>query len=195
LFEAIDPGDSRNSGEPSFERRFGLRSRQPLVRFRLLDQNLYIGGLSDLAIPGPDFARLAPGARRVFITENEINGLAFPNVPEGLVVFGLGYGLERLSEAQWLRDRRVFYWGDIDTHGFAMLDRLRAFLPHSESLLMDTETLLSHRQFWVTEDQPHVKPLRHLKPAELNLYDDLRYNRLGERIRLEQERISFRIIE
>jgi hypothetical protein len=27
---------------------------------------------------------------RVFITENEINGLAFPDVPGSLVIFGLG---------------------------------------------------------------------------------------------------------
>jgi hypothetical protein len=195
LFGALEPGGSHSSRELTFEQRFGLRSKQPLVRFRLLDENLYIGGLSDLAIPAPDFARLAPGARCVFITENETNGLAFPNVAGGLVIFGLGYGLERLGEAPWLRDRPVYYWGDIDTHGFAMLDRLRAFLPHSESLLMDPETLLSHRHFWVTEDQPHLKPLGRLAPAELTLYDDLRYDRLGDRVRLEQERISFSILE
>jgi hypothetical protein len=34
----------------------------------------------------------------VLVTENEINGLAFPDVTGGIVIFGLGYGLDRLSE-------------------------------------------------------------------------------------------------
>jgi hypothetical protein len=57
-----------------------------------------IQGLSDIATPAAQFARLSLPVRRVFVTENEINGLAFPAVPESIVVFGLGYGLDRLSE-------------------------------------------------------------------------------------------------
>ena len=81
---------------------------------------------------------------RVFITENEINGLAFPDVPGSLVIFGLGYGLDRLSEVSWLHRREVHYWGDIDTYGFHILDRLRALFPAARSFLMDRETLLEH---------------------------------------------------
>ena len=40
---------------------------------------------------------------RVFITENEINGLAFPETPSSMVVFGLGYGLERLAVIEFLK--------------------------------------------------------------------------------------------
>jgi hypothetical protein len=58
-------------------------------------------------------------APRIFITENEINGLAFPDLPDGIVVFGLGYALDRLAAASWMADRAIHYWGDIDTHGFA----------------------------------------------------------------------------
>ena len=42
----------------------------------------------------------------------------------------------------WLRRCAVHYWGDIDTHGFAMLARARRALPQTESLLMDRDTLL-----------------------------------------------------
>ncbi|MDT5095877.1 MAG: hypothetical protein QOH60_5240, partial [Mycobacterium sp.] len=38
-------------------------------------------------------------------------------------------------------------------HGFAILDRLRAWLPRARSVLMDRETLLAHRDRWVTEDR------------------------------------------
>lgn len=108
-----------------------------------------------------------------------------------MVVFGLGYGLDLLSSALWMQDREIFYWGDIDTHGFAMLDRLRATFPSARSLLMDCETLLAHRALWVREDAPFRGKLTRLEPDERELFDALVCNRLGEGIRLEQERVSF----
>ena len=80
-------------------------------------------------MPASQLADAQSAVQRVFITENEINGLAFPEVPDAAVIFGLGYGLERLAEVRWLRGKAIYYWGDIDTHGFAILDRLRAMFP------------------------------------------------------------------
>jgi hypothetical protein len=175
----------------TFEQRYGLRSKPPTIRFRVLDRSLAVGGLLDVATPAAQFASLAIPAKRVFITENEINGLAFPDVAEGVVVFGLGYGLELLSSATWMQNREVYYWGDIDTHGFAMLDRLRAIFPSTRSLLMDRETLLAHRSLWVRENVPFRGTLLRLKPDEHDLFEALVHNRLGDGIRLEQERVSF----
>lgn len=152
-------------------------------------------GLTDLAVPAPEFAPLTIPVRRVFITENEINGLAFPALPESLVIFGLGYGPERLSEVRWLQERAVYYWGDIDTHGFRILDRLRSIFSTARSLLMDRNTLLEHFQLWVREESPFNGDLERLTATERALYDDLRHNRLGDQIRLEQERIRYGWIE
>ena len=174
-----------------FERRVGLRSKPLPVRFRLLDKRLYIRGLSDISVPASDFARLEPDVKTIFVTENEINGLVFPDVPASLVVFGLGYGLERLSQASWLKTTRIFYWGDIDTHGFVMLDRVRAIFPQTESLLMDRDTLILHKSQWVEESQPSYAEPHRLQAHERSLFQDLIGNRLGFRVRLEQERIAF----
>lgn len=178
-------------GTRTFEQRFGLRNKPPLIRFRILDERLAINGLSDITVPADQFSRLSLPVQRVFITENEINGLAFPSAPRALVVFGLGYGVELLSDAEWLKDREVHYWGDIDTHGFVMLDRLRAIFPTARSLLMDRETLLAHRSLWVQEAAPHIGALARLTDGERALFEDLQLDRIGDRIRLEQERISF----
>jgi hypothetical protein len=175
----------------TFEQRYGLRSKPPIIRFRVLDLSLAVGGLLDVATPAAQFASLAVPARRIFVTENEVNGLTFPDVAEGLVVFGLGYGLELLSSATWMQDREIYYWGDIDTHGFAMLDRLRATFPSARSLLMDRETLLGHRALWVREAVPFRGTLQRLEPDEGDLFESLVHNRFGEGVRLEQERVSF----
>lgn len=128
----------------------------------------------------------------MFVTENEINFLAFPALDDALVVFGAGYGFDAMADAEWLARCELSYWGDIDTHGFAILDQLRARHPHAVSLLMDRATLLAHRPQWTAEPQPVLHDLSRLDPAEAALYDELRWLRLATTpIRLEQERIGF----
>ena len=193
---ALPPGALGSSAagaaaQRTFEARYGLASKPSQVRFRILDERLAIQGLTDLAVPAREFASLDLPVERVFITENEINGLAFPAVPGSLVIFGLGYGLDRLSEVRWLHRRALHYWGDIDTYGFHILDRLRVRFPDAQSFLMDRETLLEHAPLWVRESNPYDGELPRLTSAERALYDDLRHNRVGERVRLEQERIPY----
>ncbi|MDB5961833.1 MAG: hypothetical protein JWP59_3127 [Massilia sp.] len=180
-------------GARQFEVRYGLLGKPALVRMRILDPALYIAGLSDISVPVAQLARLDIGATRVFVTENEINGLAFPDAPGAIVVFGGGYGVERLARVPWLTKRELIYWGDIDTHGFAILDRLRAHAPHAQSLLMDAATLQTHRALWGMEerDKRHTGELARLSAAEYALYDALRNDVFGERLRMEQERLGF----
>ena len=195
LGELLDIVLTPNRAQRNFEPRYGLLSKPSQIRFRILDERLAIRGLTDLAVPAREFAGLDLPVERVFITENEINGLAFPSVPGSLVVFGLGYGLDRLSEVRWLHRRALHYWGDIDTYGFHILDRLRALFPDARSFLMDRETLLEHAPLWVREGNPYDGELLRLNSAERALYDDVRHNRLGERVRLEQERIAYGWLE
>ncbi len=186
--------DARATGAAGFCRRYGFRDKPPRVRFRLLDPGLAVlptGTDQDISLTGDTFARLDLPVRRVFVTENEINFLAFPNTAESMVIFGAGYGFEMMSGAAWLHDRQMYYWGDIDTHGFAILDQLRSHFPQAQSFLMDRDTLLAHRKLWETEPSPLTRPLPRLTPSETALYQDLRSNRLGDHIRLEQERIGY----
>ncbi len=184
--EAVDASARRD-----FERRYGLLAKPITVRFRILDRTHYIAGLSDLTVTATELGAFRPTVRTVFITENEINGLSFPGVPNAMVIMGLGYTVERLAEIPWLRDRAVHYWGDLDTHGFAILDRLRGVLPHVASMLMDHDTLMSHQPLWVREESRCLTDLTRLTESELNVFDALRSNRVGENVRLEQERIAF----
>lgn len=193
--EAID---TSVTGVGDFARRYGFRDKPVRVRFRLLDAQhvlLPAGTDQDLTVTHDAFAGFDPAVSRVFITENEINFLAFPRIADSLVIFGAGYGFDMLAEAAWLRKHTIYYWGDIDTHGFAILDQLRALFPHVRSFLMDRETLLAHRDQWIDEPQPTLRPLSGLDDNERALFDDLRDNRLGRQIRLEQEKIRFGWIE
>jgi hypothetical protein len=193
-----DAFDADAVGLGQFCRRYGFRDKPVRIRFRILDPELaLLPGTADqdITLDHDTFALLDAKVDRVFITENETNFLAFPNLPRSMVVFGAGYGFDRLAQASWLHRCAIHYWGDIDTHGFAILDQLRAHLPHAESFLMDRETLMAHPSQWVTEPQPVRRDLPRLTHEEQALYDDLRDNRIRPSLRLEQERIGFGWIE
>jgi len=189
-----DAIDKACSGIGRFAARYGFREKPARLRFRLLDPALRIlpGVQSpDLTLDTDSFAALQVPLQRVFITENEINFLAFPMAPGSIVLFGAGYGWEALARAEWLQRCELHYWGDIDTHGFAILDQLRNRFPSVRSFLMDRDTLLAHAAHWGEESDPVRHALPRLTQAEHALYDALRDDLLQPRLRLEQERVGF----
>ena len=148
-----------------------------------------------MSVPIEDLARLDLDVDDVIVTENEVNGLALPSRKKTMVVFGQGYAVERLRDIPWLGSRRVVYWGDIDTHGFAILDRFRSTFSAVTSLMMDRETLLAHRNMWVMEPEQCSEDLQHLVASERALFRELLSGFHGDRVRLEQERIGFRWVK
>ncbi|MDT8385735.1 MAG: DUF3375 family protein [Gammaproteobacteria bacterium] len=96
--------------------------------------------------------------------------------------------------AAWLASVAIFYWGDIDTHGFAILDQLRGKFPHVRSLLMDERTLMAHREFWGMEKSPGTRELHRLDADEQDLYQALIHHQHQPHLRLEQERIQFDVV-
>ena len=173
---------------------WGLRKIPYLVRFCILDASLRrrLGGLSDVAARLEDLAELDLPAERVFIVENLQTGLAFGEHPGSVVFMGLGYGAGALARLPWVASARCIYWGDLDTHGLAILASARASLPGLESVLMDEETMLLHRDLWVHEkEQCSTGVLPMLGAAEQEVYRGLKEQRWGVNVRLEQERIAW----
>jgi hypothetical protein len=192
-----DAMEASATGLAGFARRYGFQDKPLRIRLKLLAPSIALmpgAGDADITVPQAAFEQLGSplsALSRVFITENEINFVAFPPIANSLVIFGAGYGFEVLAQAQWLHQRPIHYWGDIDTHGFAILDQLRAHFPQVESLLMDQATLLAHADHWGDEPQPVLRDLPRLTREEANVYNTLRDNRIRPNLRLEQERIGF----
>jgi len=152
-------------------------------------------GFSELSVRVDELGAPPPGTSRTYVVENEITYLAFPLPGDAIVIFGGGYAVNALEPLGWLADLDLVYWGDIDTHGFAILNRLRHRFGHARSMLMDRATLLAHRGQWVTEPRPTAATLDLLDAEEGELYRDLVDGTLGPSVRLEQERIRFAAIE
>lgn len=194
LLNAVLPEDAIDQdakGTAAFERRFGFRTKPLRIRFRILDPTLSPKVLSDQEIRVEDFRRLSIDPKIIFIVENEITCLSFPPVPRGIVIFGRGYALSALSQTPWMKDKPIWYWGDLDTNGFVMLDQIRGYFPQTISLLMDEATLLSHKSFWGKEPSQKTHELSLLTAKEKKVYDLLRQNKYTSNLRLEQERINY----
>jgi len=186
--------DSSKTGVSQFAARYGFLEKPIRIRFRVLDPAIRLvpgSAYPDVTLDADSFSRLELAVRRVFITENETNVLVFPPVAEAIVIFGAGYGWDALARSHWLKRCSIHYWGDIDTHGFGILDQLRGDFDHVESFLMDRATLEAHVALWGREDKPLRADLHRLTSEERALYDDLRDNRIQVGLRLEQEHIGF----
>jgi hypothetical protein len=181
-------------GEGDLHALAGLRPEPVLLRMRLLDPELRaaVGGLGDITAPVEEISALSPRASRIFIVENLQTGLAFGDLAGSLVFLGRGYAVDVFGDIPWLMGRPCYYWGDLDTHGLVILDRLRFYLPQTRSLLMDQATLLAHRDLWGQESQPATtRDLPRLTAAEQELYQGLIDHRWAPKLRLEQERIGW----
>lgn len=195
LLDAVLPVtsiDGRRSRGQEFALRYGFAMPQPLVRLRPGSGTLPLRpAVGEVGMPVEEMAALDVPPCRVIVVENEISYLSVPAGPGTMVVFGSGFTVASLGRVAWLAACDVHYWGDLDTHGFAILDLLRVGVAHVRSLLMDRDTLLAHRDRWVTEPKPTRAHLARLTSPEADLYRDLVEDVFGPAIRLEQERIQW----
>lgn len=175
-----------------FVRDLGLASKPDLLRMRFGPGFAGLpSGVTDATFRVDEVAEGCMGVHAAVVVENETTFLSLEPPHEGVLLWGRGFDTDRVGKMRWLAEVPVWYWGDLDTHGFAILDRLRAWLPQAESFLMDRESLLRHRDRWGKEPSPTAARLDRLDADELALYADLVGDRYGSTVRLEQERLDW----
>ena len=193
LLDVVIPGCADESRSPGrdFARRYGFSDKPAMTRVRSLDGSPLFGAVTDALVRVDELVGIELPFPRVIIVENEVTFLGLPSVPRALAFFGAGFDVLRLGRIPWLSTRDVIYWGDLDTDGFVILDRLRGQLPHVRSVLMDLDTLQVHESQWTTDPTPSRAALERLTPDEAETHRVLRENELGTSVRLEQERVNY----
>lgn len=165
----------------------GLRRAVVRFRVRLLDPALSLRGLTDFTAPVTELAALPLAPAVVVVCENLTTVHSLPPVRGAVAVHGQGRAVTLLAAIGWLAGAQVVYWGDLDTHGFAILSAFRQALPEVESVLMDARALAAFRDLCVPEPVPFRGDIGHLTAGE---YAALASVRTGD-LRLEQERIGW----
>jgi hypothetical protein len=124
-----------------------------------------------------------PGAN-LLIVENESCQSLLPKTYGTTAVLGAGFDLG-WTDAEWLRTKRVAYWGDIDTWGLQYLAKVRQAVPSVEPILMSQDTFSEFAVRAVREPViADSSPPTDLTDLEQILYQTLLAESCG---RLEQE--------
>lgn len=185
------------SSEDNFEKRYFLKTKSNLVRFRILSKqgfSMFPGSIRDISLPFEEFLSLDFFGVKVFITENLTNFLSFPAMENAIIIYGEGYSVINLKALNNLQDLEIYYWGDIDLRGFDILSKFREYFPNTKSFLMDAFTYETFSHLSVNvETEATPSGLKNLTIEESELFDFLKKVQNGNR--LEQERIPFDYIQ
>lgn len=191
LLDTLLPPEAVNFDKTDFADRYYLKTPQQIVRFRILDPDSYIHGLSDISVPLSELGGFKCSFRRIIIVENKMTFLTFPSVPGSICIWGQGNAVTSslFGGIKWLAEADIYYWGDIDPQGFEILSRFRGLYPHTRSFLMDEATYEKFYHF--THDCEYTPSLwgtLNLGTEEGKMYQ--RLLQIPEHSRLEQERVA-----
>jgi hypothetical protein len=179
-----------NEPYTNWQDRLGLRSSSELVEGRFLDPLLAPHLPQHMLAPVKEWNRCAfISPTWILITENRTTLLTLPALPRCLALLGKGFAVTRLAQIEKMHATQIYYWGDIDQHGFEILASIRSHLPKTLSCLMDEQTLTRCcDQVGVESVEPTLPAdfvAAHLSPVEKLLWEKCAQRHL----RLEQELI------
>ncbi|MBQ0745081.1 MAG: hypothetical protein KBT82_04550 [Marinobacter sp.] len=140
---------------------------------------------SQLRVRAQELRYKALPGTAVLIVENERCLHQLPDLENTTAILGAGLNLTWM-QAAWLKEKRVAYWGDIDTWGLAMLARARQYLADVQPLLMNQKTFeaFSDGRAIPEPQRSEQIPETGLTSAEMQLFNHILNLPRG---RLEQE--------
>lgn len=184
----------------------GLAERARSFTYRLLDgasvERRMMQGMNEYGTWVLDQPDLYPrGIEEAWIVENLATFRSFPEVGNGLVIYGSGWeGTSSIPLAGWLKEvPRVYYWGDLDADGIQILSKYRSNGLACTSVLMGYSAYLQWKRFGTSiptgkrslESREEAKNLM-LDDDEQKLYTLLCDDLFSGYRRIEQEKIPYR---
>ena len=190
LHKAITGEEDITSGKTSITEELDLKKKPVLIRFRMSFNSFT---WKEMAIDSDSFSVLDKNIdlsqiKRVFVIENEAVYLSFPVNDDEMAIFGSGF-MSHLIQGEWIKNKEIIYFGDLDEHGLSILSLFRSTFPDTKSFLMNKETYFSFSTFAVKGERVDSdSSFKNLDKEEFELLGILKDNR--EKNRLEQERID-----
>lgn len=167
----------------------GLSKFPELRKMRWLDQNLankYSGSITSVAFHLEQWKKVNWEVDEIWLVENLTNLQLIPKRKNALAIFAKGFALHDLKDSIILHNGKIFYWGDLDEHGYILLSQIREIYPHVTSVLMEEKTVLAHQNEMFT----HYF-LNKTSPSGLTEEEQMGFEILKrENGRIEQERIN-----
>ncbi|MBK5201027.1 MAG: hypothetical protein JJE21_05775 [Spirochaetaceae bacterium] len=175
--------------------RIGLINPYSTVSLRLgnnfnvsANGNCFSSGISYVDLE--DLKSFENTFEKIFVLENRTTFLKFPLQDNYLAIYMGGFAINILKDIPFLLQSELFYFGDLDEHGFEILSMFRELYPNAKSLCMDIETLNKYKDY-IIEGKEFKGEIRNLTASEQMALDYLTSNRIDENSsRIEQEKIS-----
>ena len=158
-------------------RRFTVRILDDTIEHSLRDFTASVDELSTLSL----------NPQCVLITENLAPLRRMGELPGVIVIHGCGVDVVELAAVPWVKCSPIWYWGDLDSHGFRILGLARKTWPQVKSILMDDDTYDRFASLAIQEPKPFRGRVGYLTGPEQMTLAKLR----AHDSRLEQERIGW----
>ncbi len=131
---------------------------------------------------------------KIFVIENRTSFLKFPLEENELAIYMGGFAINILKDIPFLLKANLFYFGDLDEHGFEILSLFREMYPNTKSFCMDIETIEKYRDFLIMGKE-YTGIIKNLDSNETLALDYLISHKInGYSSRIEQEKISLDFI-
>ena len=165
------------------------------VTLRLMTDSTLNLHLKNIKVYYKELNSLQVKPEKVVIIENKATFYRFPEIKGCICIWGHGFAvtgfLDNISFIKNAAD--VYYWSDIDTDGYTMLNNIRKCYPKIKSLMMDERFVKKVIQYNVkdTGSEKSVNSLERLNENEKRAFSYISQNRL----RIEQEKIPHELIK
>ncbi len=146
ILSFINPDRFSIDGQ-SFEQTIGVKPKPFLFTLRWLDRSMaetHTNGIAVMGLAVEELRQLNWQPREIWVVENETALYMLPENAGGLAIWSRGKALSLLNDIPLFNNTSVYYWGDLDEDGFAMLNDFRGLYPHVQSRFMDMACVNMH---------------------------------------------------
>lgn len=181
----------------SLEELLGLRKPESMIRFRVFGEPLktFFRGCDDVSLTLSGLKKISEQishlVKKVVVLENEVTGLVFNGVDDGICFFKLGNAVPVLADVPFVSScENSLYFGDLDVDGLLILSRYRKKLPQVKSVMMNVDVFKKYYKSSVCDGNKLTNEELILNETELDLLSFiLDKKKSGYQSRLEQELI------
>ena len=186
LLDFLIPETANFDGK-RFEERYNLLFDEALIRIRYLDPTLSpIKEITYLTFSRAELKHYKPSCSNIFVVENKMNFLTLPNMKNSISIWsGGGFSISLIQNIDWIKGKNIYYWGDIDEHGFEILNQFKTCFSGTKSILMEKRILEQFNSYITNGETSKALSLSALDATEKEVFEFVRTNQ----VRLEQEKI------
>lgn len=167
-----------------FYEYFSLRDRYSEINTGIVGNDLYFNGCHRFSITVWELAKWDKKPDKVIIFENkDVGSYVLDEVTSDVscvIFYGTGASISGLKNVDWLQNCQLYYYGDLDKDGFAILSELRGKFPSLRSFLMEEYTPD------ITDRKGNPRSIANLTEKELECYNQI----ISKNTRFEQEHID-----